>query len=107
MLVFRYKSSGGKDLIIDFIESLSMIEKAEGYYLLEHLESIDNIEECIFETRKIQNKIWEIKFKNHNRIFYILNQNNNIYLLHACKKQKNKTEQHDKSLAIKRSKEIE
>lgn len=40
MQVFRYKSSGGKDLIIDFIESLSMIEKAEGYYLLEHLESI-------------------------------------------------------------------
>lgn len=97
---------GGKDLIIDFIDSLDKLEKAEGYLLLEHLEEIECIDDCIFYTKKIHEKVWELKFKNHNRIFYVLSNENTIYLLHACKKQKNKTERHDKELALKRAKEI-
>ena len=36
-------------------------------------------------------KIREVYFYKHNRIFYITVDGNDIYLLHACKKQKNKT----------------
>lgn len=106
MIVVTFKSAGGKDLIIDFIDSLDKLESAEGYLLLEHLEEIECIDDCIFYTKKIQEKVWEIKFKNHNRIFYVLSNESTIYLLHACKKQKNKTERHDKELAIKRANEI-
>ncbi len=106
VLIDSFKSAGGKDLIIDFIDSLDKFEKAEGYLLLEHLEEIESIDACIFYTKKIQEKVWEFKFKNHIRIFYVLCSKIYIYLLHVCKKQKNKTERHDKELALKRAKEI-
>ena len=51
-------------------------------------------------------KIYEVYFQKHNRIFYITIDNNNIYLLHACRKQKNKTEKTDKKIVIKRAKEL-
>lgn len=57
MNVYRYTSLGGKDLIIDFIETLSLDEKAEGYFLLENLERIHSLQDCLFATRKIQGKL--------------------------------------------------
>lgn len=57
MNVYRYTSLGGKDLIIHFIDTLSLDEKAEGYFLLEHLERIHSLQDCLFATRKIQGKL--------------------------------------------------
>lgn len=54
-----------------------------------------------------QKKIYEVYFFKHNRIFYIIADKNNIYLLHACRKQKNKTEKKDSKIVIKRAKELE
>lgn len=51
-------------------------------------------------------KIYEVYFRRHNRIFYITVDCNNIYLLHACRKQKNQTEKKDKNIVIKRAKEL-
>lgn len=51
-------------------------------------------------------KIYEVYFRKHNRIFYITVDSNNIYLLHACRKQKNQTEKRDKRIVIKRAKEL-
>lgn len=53
-----------------------------------------------------QGKIWEVYFYKHNRIFYVTIENQDVYLLHACKKQKNKTELKDKNIVIKRAKEL-
>ena len=53
-----------------------------------------------------QGKVWEVYFYKHNRIFYVTIQDTDIYLLHACKKQKNKTEKNDKDIVIKRAKEL-
>lgn len=53
--------------------------------------------------KKWDKKIYEVYFYKHNRIFYITVDKDNIYLLHACKKQKNKTE---KNIVIKRAKEL-
>ena len=58
------------------------------------------------ETRQIENKLWEIKFRKHNRIYYVLLDRDNIYLLHACKKQKDKAEQRDLNRARDRAKNI-
>ncbi|MBS3987563.1 MAG: type II toxin-antitoxin system RelE/ParE family toxin [Erysipelothrix sp.] len=54
----------------------------------------------------MEGHVWELKFKYHNRIFYCLPKGETIYLLHACKKQKNKTEMKDKHLALRRAKEV-
>lgn len=48
----------------------------------------------------------EVYFYKHNRIFYITVDGNDIYLLHACKKQKNKTEKKDSKIVKKRAKEL-
>lgn len=37
------------------------------------------------DTRQIKGKLWEIKFRRKNRIFYVVAENNCIYLLHVCK----------------------
>jgi len=106
MNVHRYKTAGGKDLILDFIKSLNRDEKAEGIYILNKLElgSIDDLNSL--DIKPIEGKVWEIRFRRFNRIFYVLQENENIYLLHGCKKQKNAAENKDINLAIKRAKEL-
>ncbi len=39
-------------------------------------------------------------------IIYIVADENNVYLLHACRKQKNKTEKKDSEIVKKRAKEL-
>lgn len=53
-----------------------------------------------------RNLIYEVYFQKHNRIFYIMVDKDNIYLLHACRKQKNKTEKKDANIVRKRAKEL-
>ena len=50
--------------------------------------------------------MYEVYFYKHNRIFYIVADEENMYLLHACRKQKNQTEKKDKKIVIKRAKEL-
>lgn len=92
MKIHSYITSGGKDLIIGYLNSLPNSEKAEGYFILEMLESVGISYLQTLDTRQIEGKIWEIKFRRHNRIFYVLVDEDNLYLLHACKKQKGKAE---------------
>lgn len=61
----------------------------------------------ILNTRQLREKLWEIKFCNDNRIMYIVVDGENIYLVHACKKQKNKAEKYELDKAIRRVKELE
>lgn len=106
MKVHSYCTHGGKDLILEFLNALRSEEKAEGLYILEQLEkgSLDDLNKL--DIKHFEGKLWEIKFRKFNRIFYMLKDNENIYLLHACKKQKNAAESMDRNLAIKRSKEV-
>lgn len=106
MNVHTYKTSGGKDLIRNYLDSLPKHESAEGYHIIELLEirGLDALD--ILNTRQLDHKIWEIKFYRHNRIMYLLLNQENIYLLHACKKQKGKAEKFELNTARKRAKEI-
>lgn len=107
MKVHTYKTQGGKDVIYEYLDKLPSKESALGYDIITSLEE-DGIEALDSYTIKpFQGKIWEVKFRTDNRIFYVIVDCDNIYLLHACKKQKNKAEQIDKNRAIKRAKELE
>lgn len=106
MNVYTYITSGGKDLIRDYLDDLSPDESAEGYYIIERLEDEGIPFLRSLNTRQLEGKLWEIKFRRHNRVMYILIDKDNLYLLHACKKQKGKAEKFELEKAKKRLREI-
>lgn len=106
MNVHTYHTSGGKDLIRDYLDNLTIRESAEGYYILECLEKEGQSFLANLTTRQIERKLWEIKYPKHNRLFYVLIDDENIYILHACKKQKGKAEKFELDKAKRRLSEI-
>ncbi|MBU3875297.1 type II toxin-antitoxin system RelE/ParE family toxin [Faecalicatena sp. AGMB00832] len=104
MIIHSYTSSGGKDYILDYIRGLLRDEKIDGFSVLEELEN-DHLDSLV--VKPWRGKVWEVYFRKHNRIFYITVDRQNVYLLHACKKQKNKTEKKDENVIIKRAKDLE
>ncbi|MDW7670624.1 MAG: type II toxin-antitoxin system RelE/ParE family toxin [Bacillota bacterium] len=107
MNVWFYTTRGGKNVIKEFINHLPIYEKAEGMAIIEGLEENGIPYLDILNTRQLDRKLWEIKFYRHNRIMYVLMDDDNIYLLHACKKQKGKAETFELNKAKKRALEVE
>ena len=103
MKIHTYHSDSGRDKIMEYIESLSGVEQIDAFSVLECME---NNEFEKIEFKRWYKKIYEVYFQKHNRIFYVVADGENIYLLHACKKQKNRTEQKDKKQVLKRAKEL-
>lgn len=103
MDLYYYQSKSGKNLILEYLDSLSADEQADGYSVLKYMET-GSFEQLHFKQWK--KKIYEVHFYKHNRIFYVTIDNNKIYLLHACRKQKNKTEKKDKKIVESRAKEL-
>ena len=103
MTLHDYCSKSGKDLILDYVNSLPEDEKTDGLSVMECMEKgeFDKI-----RFKRWEKKVYEVYFQKHNRIFYITVDKENIYLLHACRKQKNKTEKTDKKLVRKRASEL-
>ena len=103
MNVLPYKTVGGKNLITAYIDKLSIDEMVDGYDVLDKLEQ-DRLNELKIEHWR--NQIYEVYFYKHNRIFYVVADGKDMYLLHACRKQKNKTESKDSEIIIKRAKKV-
>ena len=103
MNVYHYETAGGKNLILDYINSLSKAEIIDGLSILEKFE---NDEVDTLTIKPWQGKISEAYFYKHNRIFYVVVDGEDVYMLHACRKQKNKTEKRDSEIVIKRAKEL-
>ena len=103
MNLHYYESNSGENLILEYIDSLPLQEQLDG---LSVLRSLANDELDKVQFKRWQKKIYEVYFFKHNRIFYIMADGENTYLLHACKKQKNKTEKRDKEIVLKRAKEL-
>lgn len=103
MVLHHYQSSSGKDLILEYVKSLPDDEKVDGFSVLQCLqnEEMDKI-----RFKRWEKKVYEVYFYKDNRIFYVVVDGKNMYLLHACRKQKNQTEKKDKKIVIKRAKEI-
>ena len=103
MNVYHYKTARGKDLILDYINSLSKPEIIDGLSILQSFAK-GELDKLLIKSW--QSKINEVYFYKHNRIFYVVVDGQNAYMLHACRKQKNKTEKHDSEIIIKRAKEL-
>ena len=104
MDIIDYCTEGGKNLIKDYLSSLSKAECAYGYgirhkIIKEGLSAFDGL-----DTRQLQGKLWEIKFAD-NRIMYVIFDKTAVHFLHACKKQKGKAEKFELEKAIQRAKE--
>lgn len=103
MILHNYTSNSGKDLIMEFLDSLSEEERVDGLMVMKCMEK-NEFDKILF--KRWEKKIYEVYFRKYNRIFYITVDSNNIYLLHACRKQKNKTEKRDCEIVKKRAKEL-
>ena len=107
MQVHNFCTAGGKDLIETYIDGLPIEEQGKAYDIIDMLES-DGLKALEFlDTRQLSKKLWEIKFYRHNRFMYIVADKDNIYILHACKKQKGKAEKFELEKAIERAKELD
>lgn len=62
MNVHHYTTSGGKDLILDYIDRLPKNEKAAGLTILDKLENEGLVALDVLNTRQLRGKLWEIKF---------------------------------------------
>ena len=103
MKIQSYYSQNGTDLIEKYIESLTIEEQVDALDVLLQLEK-GNTDTLVI--KKWEGKVREVYFYKHNRIFYVVADAENIYLLHACRKQKNKTEKKDCKIIISRAKEL-
>lgn len=103
MNIHTYTNSSGRDLILEYINSLTDDEKIDAFSVLECMEN-NEFDKLFY--KQWNKKIYEVYFRKHNRLFYITADKNNLYLLHACRKQKNKTEKKDKNIILKRAKEL-
>ena len=103
MNIHTYTSASGRDVIKEYIDSLAEDEQIDALSVLQCMEK-DEFQKV--EYKRWQKKIYEVYFRKHNRIFYVTADQNNLYLLHACRKQKNKTENKDKKIVLRRAKEL-
>lgn len=103
MILHDYETSSGRNVIKEYIDSLTIPEMVDGYSVREKME---NGEFEKLNIKRWEKKIYEVYFYKHNRIFYIIPDGDNIYLLHAWRKQKNKTEKGDSKIIKKRAKEL-
>ena len=105
MRIHDYHTAAGKNLIKDYLKSLPKPEMYIGYHIRHKIGSkgINAFNEL--DTRQIRGKLWEVKF-SQNRIMYIIKDKKHVYMLHACKKQKNKAERFEIETAINRAKEL-
>jgi len=103
--IHDYCTSGGKNVIKEYLSRLPEDERTRGYRIRHKLilYGIDALNE--FDNRQLRGKLWEIKFLK-NRIMYIIVDQDNIYFIHACRKQKGKAEQFELEKAVQRSKEV-
>jgi phage-related protein len=103
--IHDYQTAGGKNIIEEYLDNLPTKESIIGYSIrkrivLDGLSAFDEL-----NTRQLRGKLWEIKFVQ-NRIMYVIADRDNVYFLHACKKQKDKAERFELEKAIKRAKEL-
>ena len=104
MNIHTYQSASGRDLIRAYIDTLTETEQIDALFVLECMEKNEFNK---IQFKKWQKRVYEVYFYKHNRFFYIIADGDNLYLLHACRKQKNRTEKKDKNIVIKRAKELE
>ena len=104
MNIYDYTTSGGKNLIMEYIKELPDALKTE---ILDTRQLIreKGIEAfTLLVTRQLYKKLWEIKI-SQERIMYVIQDQDSVYFLNICKKQKGKAEKQELEKAKKRAKD--
>lgn len=101
MDIYDYMTSGGKNIIIEYIDSLPQKERLEIYDIRNEIREngLDAFEKL--NTRQLRGKLWEIKI-SQTRIMYVVIDSDSVAFLHICKKQKGKAEKKELDKALKR-----
>ena len=105
MDIHDYKTSGGKNLIKEYISTRPMDERREIYRIRHEIILNGLLAFQTLNTRRLRGKLYEIKY-SANRIMYVLKDDENVYFLHACQKQKGKAEKFEINTAIGRAQEF-
>ena len=65
MILHHYESSSGRDLIMEYLYSLTEEERVDGMSVMDHME---NNEFDQIEFKRWEKKVYEVYFQKHNRI---------------------------------------
>ncbi len=102
MEIYDYTTSGGKNIITDYIDNLPKSERLRIYDIRNEIRhsGIDAFEKLT--TRQLYGKLWEIKISKI-RIMYVIINSAAVAFLHICRKQKGKAEKQELHTAISRA----
>ena len=104
MKIYDYTTSGGKNIIMEYINELPITLKTE-ILAARQLIADKGIEAFpLLNTRQLFKKLWEIKI-SQERIMYVIQNQDAVYFLNICKKQKGKAEKQELEKSKKRAKE--
>jgi phage-related protein len=99
-----YEDHRGKSPVLDFIDSLSPIDKAKVNNILRLLEEFGtNL--GMPHARRLEGRLWELR-PGDNRLFYCLYMEQKFVILHCFRKQSMKTPEKEIATALRRMKEI-
>jgi phage-related protein len=104
MEIYDYCTTGGKDVIVEYIDKLSKNERLEIYDIRDEIRRSGLSAFEKLNTRQLRGKLWEIK-ASQTRIMYVIVDSDRVIFLHICKKEKGKAEKKELEKAIRRGKE--
>jgi len=99
LTIYDYKTRGGKNVILSYIDKLSDSERLAIYDIRDQLRTNGMDALLKFDTRQLRGKLWEIKVFQ-TRIMYVVIDIDSIAFLHICKKQKGKAEKMELEKAL-------
>ena len=103
MDIYDYTTTGGKNLIMEYIENLPDTLKAEVLDTRQLLREKGITAFTLLVTRQLYKKLWEIKI-SQERIMYVIQDQDSVYFLNICKKQKGRAEKQELEKAKRRAK---
>ena len=103
MIIYDYTTSGGKNVIAEYIETLPAASKAEILAVRQLILEKGMDAFPLLTTGQLFRKLWEIKV-SQERVMYVIQDQNSVYFLHICKKQKGKAEKQELEKAKRRAK---
>ena len=89
MEILDYTTKGGKNLIVEYIESLPSSLRVIAYQIRKNIAEDGLLVFEVLNTRQLKGKLWKIKFSDQ-RIMYVIRDQDAVYFLHMCKKENEK-----------------
>jgi phage-related protein len=102
--IYDYSTSGGKNLITEYIDTLPSDERLTIYDVRTEIRKNGLLAFVKLNTRQLRGKLWEIKI-SQTRIMYVIASSDKVFFLNICKKQKGKAEKKELDKAINRAKD--